>query len=262
MHQNSKVITNMYELDKFFSKKNTVDNITNQDYLQTENYLDVVEAFARITYKSIYIIDYQKKSFEYVSDNPLFLCGLMAEQVKELGYAFYFRNVIDKDLNLLFQINESGFDFYDKLPLDQRKLYTISYDFHIINERGKEILVNHKLTPVFLTSDGKIWKAMCIVALATNQTAGNITISKDNSDIIWKYNQENGSWKPDKKIQLTERELEVLRLHAMGLTINDIAGKLFLSIDTVKFHRRKLFEKIEVQNITDALSYAVNNKLI
>jgi DNA-binding NarL/FixJ family response regulator len=51
-------------------------------------------------------------------------------------------------------------------------------------------------------------------------------------------------------------------MHAMGLTINEIAERIFLSVDTVKFHRRKLFEKIDVHNITEALAFAINNKLL
>lgn len=252
----------MDELHNFFSEKNTVGNITNHDFVQKGKYLDIVKAFARITYKSIYVIDYQKKSFEYVSDNPLFLCGLRPEQVEALGYGFYFRSVKPDDLNLLFKINEVGFDFYEKLPLEERKLYTISYDFHIINEKGKAILINHKLTPLFLTTEGKIWKAMCIVALSTKHTSGNITINKHGSDFFWKFNLESNKWKSEEKAKLSERELEILRLYARGLTINEIAEKMFLSADTVKFHRRKLFEKIDVQNITEALSFATNNKLI
>lgn len=252
----------MKELGKFFSDRNAVQKLTEDDLLQTENYLDIVEAFARISYKSIYIIDYQKKAFEYVADNPLFLCGLRPEEVRELGYAFYFRNVKEDDLNLLFKINEVGFEFFERLPLNERKLYTISYDFHIINEKGKDILINHKLTPLFLTEEGKIWKAMCIVALATENTSGNITISKHASDTIWKFDVKREIWTTEEKVQLSERELEILRMHAMGLTINEIAERIFLSVDTVKFHRRKLFEKIDVHNITEALAFAINNKLL
>lgn len=44
--------------------------------------------------------------------------------------------------------------------------------------------------------------------------------------------------------------------------INEIATTIFLSPDTVKFHRRKIFEKLEVSNISEAISYATNNRLI
>ena len=45
----------------------------------------MVEAFARVTYQSVYLIDYYRQEILYVSDNPLFLCGHTAKEVKELG---------------------------------------------------------------------------------------------------------------------------------------------------------------------------------
>ena len=63
----------MVDVNDFFSFKNTVNNISENDQKQTENYLEPIKAFSRTTYKSLYVIDYEKKGFEYVSDNPLFL---------------------------------------------------------------------------------------------------------------------------------------------------------------------------------------------
>ncbi|OXB12415.1 helix-turn-helix transcriptional regulator, partial [Flavobacterium tructae] len=58
----------------FFSSNNTVQKISEDEKGRLGNYLELVKAFARTTYSSIYIIDYEKKGFEYVSENPLFLC--------------------------------------------------------------------------------------------------------------------------------------------------------------------------------------------
>lgn len=252
----------MEEIKRFFNEKNEISSNAEIDFGQTNDYLEIVKAFSRITYQSIYIIDYQKKSFEYVSDNPLFLCGKSAEEVKELGYEFYFQFVKPEDLEMLIKINEVGFEFYEKLPVEERKQYTISYDFHIINEKKNAVLINHKLTPIFLTKDGKIWMAMCIVSLSSSSTAGNILISKDGSDEIWRYNMAAQKWEQEEKIKLSQREYEILSLYASGLTINEIAGKLFITSDTVKFHRKKLFERIDTNNIAEALAYAKTNKLL
>jgi len=252
----------MEEIKRFFNDKNDVSSDAEIDFGQTNDYLEIVKAFSRITYQSIYIIDYQKKSFEYVSDNPLFLCGKSAEEVKELGYGFYFQFVKPEDLEMLIKINEVGFAFYEKLPVEERKQYTISYDFHIINEKKNVLLINHKLTPVFLAKDGKIWMAMCIVSLSNSSTAGNILITKDGSDEIWRYDLSAQKWEQEEKIKLSQREYEILSLYASGLTINEIAGKLFITSDTVKFHRKKLFERIGTNNIAEALAYAKTNKLL
>lgn len=252
----------MEGINKFFNEKNEVGSDDEIDVMQTNDYLEAVKAFSRMTYQSLYVIDYQKKSFEYVSDNPLFLCGRSSEEVRELGYEFYFQYVKPEDLELLIKINEAGFEFYEKLPVEGRKQYSISYDFHIINENKNSVLIHHKLTPVFLTEEGKIWKAMCIVSLSGRSSSGNIVISKEGSDDIWKYDLSINKWIQGEKIKLSKRESEVLSLYARGLTISEIAEKIFISPDTVKFHRKKLFEKIGVSNITEALAYSKAHKLL
>ncbi len=51
---------------------------------------------------------------------------------------------------------------------------------------------------------------------------------------------------------LTEREREVLALIARGSSNREIAGELYLSVDTVKTHVRNLFRKLDVPNRTRA----------
>lgn len=55
---------------------------------------------------------------------------------------------------------------------------------------------------------------------------------------------------------LSQREYEVLKLIAEGLTNKEIATNLFVSINTVKSHIQKIFEKLEVQNRTQAIAKA------
>ena len=252
----------MADIKDFFTIQNTVRSVSEEDKTQTSDYLEAIKAFAKITYESIYVIDYEKKGFEYVSDNPLFLCGHTAQEVKELGYTFYFKYVIQKDLDLLLKINQVGFDFYESIPLDERKEYTISYDFHLRNQNGNVILINQKLTPLFLTNQGKIWKALCIISLSNGQKAGNIKISKTDSDKSFHYDLENDYWRKVNKVELSIREKEILLYSTRGYRIQEIAEAIFVSSDTVKFHRSKIFNKLDVNNITEAIAYATNNKLL
>ncbi|WP_341348537.1 LuxR C-terminal-related transcriptional regulator [Paenibacillus sp. FSL H3-0469] len=55
---------------------------------------------------------------------------------------------------------------------------------------------------------------------------------------------------------LSRRELEVLALIAKGLSNRDIGAKLFLAVDTVKGHNRRIFEKLQVQRRTEAIARA------
>ena len=55
---------------------------------------------------------------------------------------------------------------------------------------------------------------------------------------------------------LSQRELEVLQLIAQGLSNREIGERLFLALDTVKGHNRKIFDKLQVQRRTEAIARA------
>jgi LuxR family transcriptional regulator, maltose regulon positive regulatory protein len=55
---------------------------------------------------------------------------------------------------------------------------------------------------------------------------------------------------------LSRRELEVLQLIAQGLSNQEIGQRLYLALDTVKGHNRRIFEKLGVQRRTEAVARA------
>ena len=55
---------------------------------------------------------------------------------------------------------------------------------------------------------------------------------------------------------LSEREMEVLQLIAEGLSNQEIGERLFLALDTVKGHNRRIFDKLQVQRRTEAVARA------
>ena len=201
----------MPDIEDFFSFINKVDDVSKEDQKQAVNYLESIDAFARTTYKSLYVIDYQKKGFDYVSDNPLFLCGNTAEEVKKMGYAFYFKHVVESDLELLLKINTIGFEYYERVPVEERKNYTISYDFHLINKAGEKTLINHKMTPLFLTAEGKLWKAIAIISLSSENKSGNIRVTNNKDNKVFTYDLDGDFWKETEVVKLTSREKEILQ---------------------------------------------------
>ncbi len=57
-------------------------------------------------------------------------------------------------------------------------------------------------------------------------------------------------------IGLTQREIEIIRLTAEGLTAAQIAARTFLSVHTVNTHRQHIYAKMEVRNVSDMLRKA------
>jgi len=249
------------QTDEFFIDNNSVSPIPEAEYKKINALIDTFNAVSRVVYQSLYIIDYNRQNFLYVSYNPLFLCGHTTQEILEMGYAFYIHFVPEQEQIMLKEINKTGFDFFEKLPIEDKLKSTISYDFHIVNGK-KKTLINHKLTPILLTEEGRIWLAACIVSLSSYSTPGHIVLRLTGQSAFWEYSQKSHKWKENKGITLSEREKDILSLSAQGYTMNEIADELYLSLDSIKQAKRTIFDKLEVKNITEALSFATSYKLL
>ncbi|MET0572847.1 MAG: helix-turn-helix transcriptional regulator [Pedobacter agri] len=76
-------------------------------------------------------------------------------------------------------------------------------------------------------------------------------VSKKHSDI---FDPENINLLINRKFNLTERESQVLGGMIKGQNNNEIAEELFISVSTVKYHSRKVFEKLEINTRNQAIS--------
>jgi DNA-binding NarL/FixJ family response regulator len=62
--------------------------------------------------------------------------------------------------------------------------------------------------------------------------------------------------------KLGEREIEIIKLLAEGMGTNEIATKLYISKHTVSTHRKNILHKTGVNNTTQLVQFAYENKLI
>ncbi len=73
-------------------------------------------------------------------------------------------------------------------------------------------------------------------------------------------NQEAEAAKED--YHLSSREKEVLSLLVNGLSYKMIAGKLKISYDTVRAHMKKIYEKLHVTSMTEAVAKTINKRIL
>jgi DNA-binding NarL/FixJ family response regulator len=66
----------------------------------------------------------------------------------------------------------------------------------------------------------------------------------------------------DNPYQLTPREKEILSLLSQGNSYKIIAAQSEISLDTVRTHIKKIYEKLHVHSQTEAVSKAINEKLV
>ncbi|KYH04944.1 LuxR family transcriptional regulator [Chryseobacterium cucumeris] len=73
---------------------------------------------------------------------------------------------------------------------------------------------------------------------------------------------EQGKPNPHIKEPLTRREMEILKLICDGCSSKDISEKLFISINTVETHRKRILLKLNAKNSVGIVKYAIENHII
>ena len=63
-------------------------------------------------------------------------------------------------------------------------------------------------------------------------------------------------------VALTKTETEILKEIALGATTREIAEKRFSSFHTVNTHRKNIFRKLGVNNVHEAIRYAMRSGLV
>lgn len=64
------------------------------------------------------------------------------------------------------------------------------------------------------------------------------------------------------KFDLTDRELEILRLLVKGRSYKVLASECNISIDTVRTHIKNIYEKLQVHTMTDAVLLAIKSNIV
>lgn len=89
---------------------------------------------------------------------------------------------------------------------------------------------------------------------------GNSYYDPEIADLI-KGNSKQTS-KQQRKVKITKREKEIIRLIAQGKNANEVANTLFISPQTVAVHRRNIFEKLNINKTAALITYAYENGLM
>ena len=142
-------------------------------------------------------------------------------------------------------------------------LYGISLAFLLFFLKWIElrfIIINHileiyiGLIALLFTGLG-IWLALKLTKPKVETRIIEKEIRAKNTDFI--VNEEVMN-----ELGISKRELEVLQLMAEGLSNQEIAERLFVSLNTIKTHTSNLFEKLDVKRRTQAVEKAKRLNLI
>lgn len=154
-------------------------------------------------------------------------------------------------------------DSYYSLHDDQEfraRIETLDLMGKVLSQQKKQLIV--------ITLGAVLLALMTLVLLAVSRRAFIFRRQRDAADevideaLAEKDNDDSTADKGPDKPSLTERETEILRLIASGMTSPQMADKIFLSIATIKWYRKRLLEKFDAVNTAELISKAKEKGLI
>lgn len=107
-----------------------------------------------------------------------------------------------------------------------------------------------------------IWLAKKLTRPKTEIIKETVVVEKE----VTVYKSTSEPFSPDTKmigrLGISQREMDVLQLMAAGATNQEIADQLFVSLNTIKTHTSRLFEKLDVKRRTQAIEKAKRLNII
>ena len=152
------------------------------------------------------------------------------------------------DLEVVRRIDKKVWEFLDTLPEEEKLAYKYIYELRVL-EKGKYIRMIYQTRILAFKDDNFL--AMGIIDLAPEQstnTSVRFQIKNCLTDEIVPFTIETAT-----DTLLTPREREILALAKEGMFSKEISEKLNISIHTVNRHRQNILEKLQVDNMIEAI---------
>lgn len=212
-----------------------------------------------------YIIDFFDFKIRYMSPLIKGIHGLEPESVE-------LQDILDQihpeDMEFVARAERKAFELMHMLGSGKIRKYKTSYCFRFKTADGSYQLFNHQAIILTADEEGRIAKSLNIHTNISHLTSENnykvsaIGMFGEPSFLNMDVMTESTTPESPTPSTLSKREKQIIRLMADGLTSKEIAEKLFITINTVKNHRKNIFRKSNCKNMGQLVVKCVMDCLV
>ena len=215
--------------DNMMFYSNITETIPEEEYDGMDLQFESLDAMARITNASMFVVDFSKNKMVYHTDNLLFVDEATTRDIQRESTNPYWALIHDEDLGLIIEAREAYLKLLDEMAIEQRQKHACVIDIRIILHR-RAYVITQKFTPLKLRPDGKLWLGLFCMTTSSNTSVESEHISVFGEGFRYVYNQKNKSFQPfERDMQLTLMEKTILLRASKGLTLEQIAEDLNLT---------------------------------
>ena len=196
----------------------------------------------------------------YQSDKMLYLEDIADNERQRECENPYWSFVDEETLKNLLLIRNRYPLVGQKIDIENYQTHICTIDYPIIIKRRK-FFINQKFTPLVMRSDGITKIGLFVISPSSCDHMESFIIT--HSHIRYRFDFRAGVYRTfDLDASLSAQEKLILQRVQKGFTIEEIAEDLHLSISTIKTHRGRIFKKLRVRTMPEALTVIGNYHLI
>jgi DNA-binding CsgD family transcriptional regulator len=200
-----------------------------------------------------------------VADHDFFLCSHTPEDVMALGYDFFLLIIHPKDLSQWITMQNAILKYLYtqdcKAHDNDYFSYTCIIKLNLSSIRKSHyIMTYNKIKPVWV--NGQLRFGVCTIANTVIKKQEPLTLHYNNHRSGEIYLTDSCKWHKKVLLTLNMRQRMLLTLAKQGMTRQEMADIMCLSIQTIDRERVLLFNKLHVNTIEQAIIYATNCRLI
>jgi len=210
------------------------------------------------------LVDYANRNYPYVSNNVEDIHSYPREKYINVGLDFHI-GVWHPEDKVIFEekVFHDIMEYWRVIPPGEFSKFRFSFNHRYYRSNG---VISHLLQhSTYLEPQGNL----PLINLATFSDIGDFKLDNTLIMTISRFVSGKGyvkvfskTYSLQKKSVLSFRESEILRLSLDGLSSKMIADKLFISLQTVKNHKRNMMEKTSTQNISGLINISLKNNWI
>lgn len=226
----------------------------NLDYSLLPKHIERLKILSEIGNSGINIFDVAKLQIAFYEPNFAKLLGYELPENQPADCLFFESKIHPDDKLKLTNNGISFLKLFNAFSKEEKLSHKVIHEYRMLNADNKYIRLVEQYQVLELDKTGQIWLMMSVIDISPNQEeSGQV-----KSQIL---NFKTGIFIPFEEAQkvsleLTRREVEILKLVKQGLLSKHIADKLSISVHTVNTHRQRLLEKLGANNSFEAVEFA------
>lgn len=240
----------------FFNNASLKDHNQSYDF---NSVLNTVDAFAKLTNQSCFVIDFDEHKLLYKTEHLLYIDETLDADRKRECENPYWEYITEQTLAQLISVRNNYPMIGETMSKEDYQKHICVIDYPIILKRHY-FYITQKFIPLILRQDGITKVGLFIVTPSVRRDFFCSIIANDKR---WTFNLEEGAFSPsDQNTLLTKTERIVLQRVKKGLSNEEISDDLSISINTIRTHRKSIFKKLGVKSVNEAITVAENYHML